>query len=271
MLILQITDTHIKHPGKLAYSYVDTEAMLRRCVDQVMRLDPLPDVVVLTGDLVDLGLPEEYAHLRRILAPLRMPVYAIPGNHDDRDAMRHAFRDGGYLPATGFLHYAVDDWPVRLIGLDTLIPMQGGGELCSDRLGWLEDTLARRPSVPTLIMMHHPPFATGIAHMDRIGLDNRDAFTAIMARHPQVQTILCGHLHRSIQAVVGGRRTTTCPSPAHQVALDLTPDGPSAFRMEPPGYMLHLWRDGALISHTEAIGDYAGPYPFFGPDGKLIG
>lgn len=270
MLILQITDTHIKLPGKLAYKKVDTAAMLRACVAEVATIDPRPDVILLTGDLVDLGRPEEYAHLKSILAPLKAPIYAIPGNHDERDAMRAAFREEGYLPASGFLNYAVDKWPLRLIGLDTVIPMQGGGELDAERLAWLDAALAQKPSAPTVVMMHHPPFLTAIRHMDRIGLKGRDGFAAIMAKHSQVQAILCGHLHRTIQAVVGGRRATTCPSPAHQVALDLRPDGPSAFRMEPPGYMLHLWRDGVLVSHTAVLGEHAGPFPFFDPAGSLI-
>jgi 3',5'-cyclic-AMP phosphodiesterase len=270
MLILQITDTHIKLPGKLAYRRVDTAAMLRDCVAQVQHLDPKPDVIALTGDLVDLGRPEEYAHLKEILAPLRAPIYAIPGNHDDRNAMRDAFRADGYLPAQGYLNYAVDTWPLRLIGLDTVVPQEGGGELCADRLAWLDGTLAQKPAAPTVVMMHHPPFPTAIAHMDRIGLKGREGFAAVMARHPQVQAILCGHLHRTIQAVVGGRRATTCPSPAHQVALDLRAEGPSAFCMEPPGYMLHLWRDGMLVSHTAVLGEHAGPFPFFEPTGQLI-
>ena len=270
MLILQITDTHIKLPGKLAYKKVDTAAMLRACVAEVLHLDPKPDVIALTGDLVDLGRPEEYAHLKSILAPLKAPIYAIPGNHDERDAMREAFRAEGYLPETGFLNYAVDKWPLRLIGLDTIIPRQGGGELDDERLDWLDRTLAEKPSAPTVVMMHHPPFPTAIAHMDRIGLKGRERFATIMARHGQVQAILCGHLHRTIQTVVGGRRATTCPSPAHQVALDLRPEGPSAFRMEPPGYMLHLWREGVLVSHTAVLGDHPGPFPFHDPSGQLI-
>ncbi len=198
MLILQITDTHIKLPGKLAYRRVDTAAMLRDCVAEVLKLDPRPDIIALTGDLVDLGRPEEYQHLKSILAPLKAPIYAIPGNHDERDAMREAFREEGYLPASGFLNYAVDKWPLRLIGLDTIIPMQGGGELDAERLAWLDSTLAQKPSAPTVVMMHHPPFPTAIAHMDRIGLKGREGFAAIMAKHNQVQAIFCGHLHRTI-------------------------------------------------------------------------
>jgi len=271
MLIAQITDTHIKLPGRLAYKTVDTAAMLHVCVAELQQLKQRPDLILFTGDLVDLGRPEEYEHLATILAPLQQRIIAIPGNHDERGAMRAAFRAGGYLPGEGFLHFAIDDdYPFRLIGLDTLIPGEGGGELCAERLDWLDRTLGRRPGRPTLIMMHHPPFQTGIGHMDRIGLKGAARFAEIMARHPQVELILCGHLHRTIRASVGGRPALTCPSPAHQVALDLDPDAPSAFRMEPPGFMLHWWTGAGFVSHTASIGDYPGPYPFFDAEGKLI-
>lgn len=271
MLIAQITDTHLKAPGRLAYRRVDTAAMLARCVAQVVALDPPPDLIVMTGDLADLGRPEEYEHLKRLLAPLRAPLLAVPGNHDDRAAMRAAFAAGGYLPAQGFLHFAVDGrFPLRIVGLDTVVPGEGRGELCAERLAWLERTLADKPEAPTLLLMHHPPFATGIGHMDDIGLTGREAFANIVERHPQIEAILCGHLHRDIQTMVGGRRALTCPSPAHQVALDLRPGAPSCFRMEPPGYMLHRWDGARLVSHTAFVGDYPGPFPFFEPDGRLI-
>jgi 3',5'-cyclic AMP phosphodiesterase CpdA len=270
MLIAQITDLHVKLPGRLAYRRVDTAAMLEACVATLVALAPRPDLVVITGDLVDLGTPEEYARLRALLAPLPMPLVVVPGNHDAREPLRAAFADGGYLPAAGFLQFAIDHHPLRLVGLDTVVPGEGRGALCAERLAWLDATLAAAPAHPTLVLMHHPPFLTGIGHMDAIGLSGRDGFETIMARHPQVQAVLCGHLHRDIQTLVGGRRALTCPSPAHQVELMLAADAPSRFRMEPPGFMLHHWQDGRLVSHVAAIGDYPGPYPFFGPDGRLI-
>ncbi len=273
MLIAQITDTHIKLPGKLAYRRVDTAAMLRACVAEIQALKQQPDLILITGDLVDLGRAEEYAHLKSILAPLHQRIVVIPGNHDERAALRDAFGDGAggaYLPQGEFLQFAIDDYPLRLIGLDTVIPGQGGGELCERRLRWLDETLAARPETPTLIMMHHPPFRTGIGHMDDLGLVGAEAFAAVMSRHAQVALVVCGHLHRSIHTTVGGRLTMTCPSPAHQVALDIDADAPSAFRMEPPGFMLHWWNGRGVVSHLAAIGDYAGPYPFFDAQGRLI-
>ena len=119
--------------------------------------------------------------------------------------------------------------------------------------------------------MHHPPFPTLIGHMDDQGLlRGAERLARIIGRHPQVERVLCGHLHRPIQVRFAGTLASTCPAPAHQVALDLAPDARSAFRMEPPGFQLHAWREGfGVISHTAFIGDFAGPFPFH-ENGKLI-
>jgi 3',5'-cyclic AMP phosphodiesterase CpdA len=271
MLIAQLTDTHIKPAGRLAYRRVDTEACLRRAVAQVASLKPRPDVVLLTGDLVDAGRPEEYALLRSILEDLPKPYYLIPGNHDERRALAAAFRDHAYLPQDGeFLHYAVDDHPVRLIGLDTIIPGEPGGAMCETRTAWLAAQLAKAPDRPTILFMHHPPFKTGIEHMDAMRLADEDRLAAVVRRHPQVIRVLCGHVHRAIQAPFAGTTASIAPSTAHQVALDLRPQGPSAFMLEPPGFQLHLYDEqSGLVTHTAAVGAFDGPYPFF-DEGALI-
>src|SRR4051794_12020552 len=153
MIVAQLSDPHIVLPGALLYGRVDTADFLKRAVAALNRLDPPPDIVVITGDLVDKGETAEYEHLRALLAPLAMPVYVIPGNHDAREPLRAAFAGDGYLPRTGFLQYQIEDYPVRLIALDTLIPGEGGGELCAERLAWLDWTLAAAPLLPTLVMM----------------------------------------------------------------------------------------------------------------------
>jgi len=271
MILAQLTDLHVREAGKLAYRQVDTGAALERAVAALNALDPLPDLVALTGDLVDFGAPVEYARLRALLAPLRFPYLLLPGNHDARSALREAFPDHDYLPQGEFLQYDLDAGPLRLVALDTVVPGKGGGALCARRLEWLERTLAAEPGRPTVVMMHHPPFATGIAHMDRIGLEGREALKAVISRHPQVERIICGHLHRAIHRRFAHTVASTCPAPCHQVALDLTPDGPSAFVLEPPGYQLHAWVEGeGLVTHTAVIGKFPGPQPFHDAKGALI-
>jgi 3',5'-cyclic-AMP phosphodiesterase len=272
MLIAQISDLHIKAGGKLSYKRVDTAAMLRSCVQHILALKQRPDVVVATGDLVDFGRRDEYEFLRELLAPLPMPLYLLPGNHDDRDALRASFPDHRYFAGTGeFCQYAIEDYAVRLVALDTVIPGASGGALCDKRLAWLDRTLAARPDAPTLVLMHHPPFTTLIGHMDKMGLADATGLRDVIARHSQVERVLCGHLHRPIHVRFAGTIASTCPSPAHQVALDLDADAPSRFVMEPPGYQLHAWHPGqGLVSHTAFIGDFGGAYPFFDVAGVLI-
>ena len=188
-----------------------------------------------------------------------MPVFVIPGNHDARAPLRAAFGSDGYLSADGFIQYAVEDYPLRIVALDTLVASKHHGELCAERLDWLDHALAAAPDRPTIVMMHHPPFVTGIDYMDKYGLENSDAFASVIRRHPQVERILCGHLHRSIDRRFAGTVAGTAPSTAHQLALNMLPDAPLRFVFEPPGYQLHIWQGGGLVTHTVVIGDWPRP------------
>jgi len=270
MLIAQLSDLHIRRPGELAYRRVDTAAHLKRCVAHLLSQRPLPDLVVATGDLADSGRTEEYEHLAGLLAPLPMPLYLIPGNHDRRDPLRAAFPQHHYLRGREeFIQYSVPAGPLQIVALDTLLPGEGGGLLCLDRLRWLEEQLLVCRQRPVVILMHHPPFVTGIDFMDQVGLRTAYPLEPIIRRHANIERILCGHLHRTIMVRFGGSLAVTCPSPAHQVLLDLLPNRPAQFVMEPPGYMLHRWSDERCVTFGVAVGDFDGPYPFY-EQGRLI-
>jgi len=256
MLLVQMTDLHVATAGSALTERYRTDERLAAAVAHVRRLDPAPDAILCSGDLVDAGSDAEYARLRELLSPLAPPLYVVPGNHDEREALRRAFADRGYLPPAGRLNYVVDLGPLRVVALDTNIPGQPGGRLGDDGLAWLAATLAEAPDRPTVILQHHPPMATGMAWMDRMGLEDADAEAAIVARHPQVERILCGHFHRPITARVGGTIASTCPSTAHQIELDLRSPGRLAVVAEPPAVQLHVWAGDRLVSHTSYVGDF---------------
>ncbi|UST53471.1 phosphodiesterase [Comamonadaceae bacterium OTU4NAUVB1] len=269
--LVQLTDPHIREPGRLAYGRIDTAPYLRRAVQSVLRLRQRPDAVVVTGDLSDFGRAAEYAHLAELLAPLAMPVYLMPGNHDDRDQLRRSFPTHGHLGAGGgFVQYGVKVGGLRLITLDTCVPGHSHGSLDAQRLDWLARELAACRGEPVIIAMHHPPFRTLIGHMDDIGLREGGAeLEALVARHPNVERVICGHLHRAIDVRFGGTIASTSPAPGHQVALDLDPSAPSAWMLEPPGFRLHAWDGQRLVTHLCASGTFDGPYPFH-ENGALI-
>ncbi len=256
MLLCHISDPHVVAAGKLAYGKVDTVGMLDRCIAQVLALRPAPDVVVVTGDLTNDGAPEQYATLAELLRPLPMPVHLVCGNHDRREPLQAAFPAAGHLRGEhGFVQYTVDDLPVRLVVLDTTEPGREGGHLCDKRLAWLDRTLAQS-NRPTVVAQHHPPFATGMQRMDAASLDNPRDEEAVIARHPQVQRILCGHYHRNAQALFGGTLACMCPSTAQQLVLDLAVDAEIRIAYEPPAFMLHAWVDGRMVTHTVPIGAF---------------
>jgi Icc protein len=273
MLLAQISDLHIKRPGALAYRRVDTGAYLARCIAALNGLDPRPDAVIMTGDLVDQGSPDQYEHLKALLAPLEIPYYLLVGNHDERIALRAAFPNRAELQGGEFVQYAVDVGPLRVIALDSMVPGQSAGNLCDARLAWLAAQLDAAQGKPTVVALHHPPFACGIGHMDDLRLDPAasDKLAALIARYPNVERVICGHVHRPMFVRFGGTIASAVPAPAHQVALDLREEAPSAFVMEPPAYALHRYDPATgIVTHHAYVDEADGPYPFYGPDGELI-
>ncbi len=111
--IAQISDLHIKRPGQLAYGRVDTAKALERCVAALNAFRPAPDFVVISGDLADTPVAEEYHYLVELLAALKLPFAGIPGNHDGRDMMRAVFGWAARSRAPGFKRSRQAPWRTR--------------------------------------------------------------------------------------------------------------------------------------------------------------
>lgn len=271
VLIAQISDLHIKRPGEKAYGRVDTAAALERCIAHLVAFAPRPDFVVISGDLVDGGTDEEYAHLRALLAPLDLPYAAVPGNHDAREPMRRAFPSFAYAQPQGALNQRHTVRGLDLLLLDSSVPGAPHGLLDASTLTWLDAALAAEER-PAILFLHHPPFRAGIWHMDRQNLRNADALAAIVRRHPRVRHIAAGHVHRATLTQFVGVPATICPAPNHAVALDLGERIEPSFMVEPPAFHLHAWfpQESALVTHLVPIGRFDGPHPFFDAAGKLL-
>ncbi len=228
-----------------------------RVIAHVMRLSTRPDVVIVTGDCVENGTPSEYERFRELLRPLTMPVYVIPGNHDNRDAFLAMFGAQGEHALEGFAQYTVEGWPVRLIALDTHIPGRGAGELCERRRQWLRDRLTEASTQPTLVFMHHPPFRIGIAVFDAIGLVDPAAFGSIIQEHPQVERIVAGHIHMMMLQRFHGTVAVTCPASAQHMLPDFSRADKLVVQKQPPSCLLHVWSDNTgLMTLPSMIGDH---------------
>ncbi|MGL4635460.1 MAG: phosphodiesterase [Beijerinckiaceae bacterium] len=271
LLIAQITDLHIKKPGELAYGKVDTALALKHLVRTLEAFRPRPDIVIATGDLVDGGSIEEYAYLKTLLADLSLPLLVCPGNHDDRANLRAAFGSQTFSTpeACNTRH---DLGPLTLLITDSSTPGQPYGTLDAETLSWLEQELADAAARPTLIFLHHPPFTTGVGHMDRQNLTNHEALETLVRRHSNVRLVAAGHVHRAVVSAFAGTIATIAPAPSHAVALDLDGSIAPSFCVEPPAFHLHVWlpSTGQLVTHVVQIGAFEGPHPFFDASGNLL-
>ena len=171
------------------------------------------------------------------------------------------------------MQYTADIGEVRLIALDSMEPGQSAGTLCAARLAWLAAQLDAARTRPVIVALHHPPFDCGIGHMDAIRLDAQaaQALEALIAQHPNVERVICGHVHRPMFVRFGGTVASAVPAPAHQVTLDLAADAPSTFTLEPPAFALHRYDvRGGVVTHHAYVEESDGPYPFHEPSGELI-
>ncbi|MFC5343377.1 phosphodiesterase (plasmid) [Brevundimonas staleyi] len=253
MLIAQISDFHVVPYGTLAYGRVDTRNMLARAVVALNRLQPQPDLVVLSGDLTQSGDPAEYDVLMAILAKLRAPVAPAAGNHDDRDAFRAAFPSVVATSAPSpFIQYVLGFESLRVIVLDTVTAGSDAPEFCDARAGWFAETLAAS-ATPALVVTHHPLFMTGIPWMDPESLAWTDPIRRVVEAYPgRVTGFVCGHIHRAIHTQAFGVPASSCPSTAHLVALDFGAASPR-LSMEAPGFQLHAWNGLGLTTYTASL------------------
>jgi 3',5'-cyclic-AMP phosphodiesterase len=264
MWIAQISDPHLRPRGVLYQNAVDSNAMLAEAIRQINALVPAPSVVLLSGDVVDNGAPAEYATAREVLSALDFPLRIIPGNHDDRPALRRAFGDHAYLPLEGPCHYLEGGLgPVRIVALDVTIAGKHHGAVDEAALAWLDGVLRQEPDRPTLMMMHQPPFACDVPYLDKYWCQGGDRLAAVVARHPAVERIVCGHVHRHMQLRFAGTLLCTAPSTTTAIALRPYPSAQPASFIEPPGFLLHHWKPGTgLLTHHIPIGTFPGPFPF---------
>jgi Icc protein len=247
-LLVQLSDFHVgaewAGPGSVTG--------LRAAVESVLALQRRPHAVLVSGDLSDNATDAEYELVRELLAPLEAPLHVLPGNHDDRQLLRRHFGTPG--EGDELMQYAVDLGPMRLVVLDTAIRGQNPGVLDEERLNWLDATLASAPGVPTLIAMHHPPFATGIRLWDENGLPaaDRRALAEVIDRHRQVRRLVSGHFHRTISGTVAGRPALVVSSTYAQSRLDFAPQE-LELADEPATFAVHAVVDSELVSHVQPV------------------
>jgi 3',5'-cyclic-AMP phosphodiesterase len=208
-----------------------------------------PQFVIATGDLTQSGNEAEYRHLRELLQHLCVPYFLLPGNHDDREALRLVFRDHACLFETSpHIAYEIAAGSLRVLALDSTKPGRAGGYLDQARLDWLRARLARDSQRPVIIATHHPPFNAGVWPLDWLGYVNVRRLAEIVAESPHVERIISGHVHCARAVAWSGTFACTAPSPRSQLLLRSTERKPLSFTLEQGGFLMHTYEPDSLIT-----------------------
>jgi len=212
MIIAQISDTHV------ALDTPNADERMRdfeNTIADINALDPAPDVIVHTGDIVHNGRQEEYARAMRILTKARVPVYVLVGNKDDRANLRAAFAARGYLSADSkFIDYAIEDYPVRLIAVDTLRTGSNKGDFCPERARRLIEMIDAEATKPIAVFAHHPPFEVPVGP-DALNFETPEMMERLrqaLQHSGRVVAVFSGHVHRGTAGHVGNIAATVMPS-----------------------------------------------------------
>ena len=245
MIIAQISDTHIDP------SHRNSAKRLRdveRVIKAINALDPAPDVLIHTGDMAHNGTAEKYEVALDVLRDLCIPLHAVAGNRDDRTLIRANFPTGrDLMPGMDFLQYEVDDYPVRLIALDTLSRDSNMGDFCDNRAQSLSRALSAENDKPCALFMHHPPFEVRESkyRWQYASQDAVERLSGVIGTCNHVVSLFCGHAHRQSSGVIAGVPGATVPS----VAIDLRlGDFPEAAETAPVFYLHHYQPDAGFVT-----------------------
>ncbi|WLI75607.1 phosphodiesterase [Kosakonia sp. H02] len=261
MFLAQISDTHFRSQNEKLYGFIDINAGNADVVCQLNALRERPDAVVVSGDIVNCGRPEEYRVARQILGSLDYPLFVIPGNHDDKAHFLEYLHP--LCPQLGSdpqnMRYAIDDFATRLLFIDSSLAGESKGWLTRETLAWLEAQLTASKDKPTALFMHHPPLPLGNAQMDRIACENGHLLLSLVERFPALTRIFCGHNHSLTMTQYRQATIATIPATVHQVPY-FHEDKRPYYDMSPPSCLMHRQVGEQWVSYLHPLSHYAGPW-----------
>ncbi|GAA5109557.1 phosphodiesterase [Orbus sasakiae] len=264
MLFAHISDLHFRSEGRKLYDFIDTNTANADVMNRINSLDEKPDAVIITGDIVNCGLPSEYNVAKRILGFLNYPIYVIPGNHDDK--VHFLDHMGPLCPQLGNdpenIAYKVNTDHAQLLFIDSSQSGESAGWISESILAWLKNQL-KHNTKPSYLFMHHPPIAFGNRQMDRIACKNGHELLALIDEFPHFLRIFCGHVHRTIFTQYKQAIIASAPGTVHQVPYHFT-DPTDVYSIEPPAMLMHRLVDNVgLVTYSQPLSQISGPYRYF--------
>lgn len=251
--IAQLTDLHLVEQGELLYDEGDTVAHFSNIIDELNRMKPAVDMVLMTGDLVNHPAIESYQQLKNIANQLQAPYYVLPGNHDDPQMMMKVFNEGGHYPDHGPTgQYALECGNIQILMLNSHHDHTDLADYDNEKVLWLKEVLEKCQK-PTMLAIHHPPMISGIPYIDMAG-DWFKPIADLVKQHKHVELIICGHAHCDLVGMTSGVPVYMTAGQAHLLEGSRDMDVAPSFIMQSAPAVIHSW--------SKETGFLSGPCPW---------
>jgi Icc protein len=244
--IAQITDVHLFAEADQRLLGLPTSRSFEVLIEQLHNLSPKPDLLLLTGDLSQDGTSASYQRLQRLLSPLNIPTYWLPGNHDCPEVMEVAINHPLFPSDKSF---QIGNW--RFVLLNSQDPGYVHGRLSDEGLMWLDRELRSHPDLPALVALHHPPFTVNSTWLDTSVLQNSADLFEVLDRHAQVKLVVFGHIHQEFCHQRNG--VTYLGTPSTCIQFEPNSVDFSLGQQEPGFRLIQLYSNGDWNSQAERI------------------
>lgn len=251
--IVQISDTHIFAEEDKSLLGVKTQESFNALINLVKSDGPTPDFILYTGDLSQDASQSSYIRVADELSRFQVPVYCIPGNHDDSQIMQQVYPRGMFSLQKQLVF---EGW--QFILLDSHIHHKVEGFLSQAELDFMEQCLKQHPNLRAVIVLHHHPVPVGCAWLDKIGVTNAAEFWQVLKRYPQAHTVLFGHVHQQFEGIKEHIKYYSTPSTCIQFKRKS-----AEFALEelPPGYrVLDFYPNGDVKTNVRRVDHYVGTF-----------
>ena len=258
--IVQLTDLHLHGAVDGRLRGVATLPSLEMALASAQEQAAPWEALLLTGDLVQ-DDAAGYEHVRRLFGESSVPVYCIPGNHDEIAPMHVALADAPFQIGGTARH---GEWVIVL--LDSCVRGRADGRIGPSELGRLDSALSAHSDRHALVCLHHHPVAAGSRWLDGVALQNPEALFEVIDRHANVRAIVWGHVHQAYDGQRGDVRLLSTPSTcaqfkpgSDQFAIDQRPPGYRWFDLYPDGRLetAVVWVHPASEAHPGDAGSLA--------------
>lgn len=250
---IQVSDTHLFADKNKILLGVPTQKSFEAVLDLMKSVAGKIDFIIHSGDISQDYSEPAYHRLAEMLEPFNVPIYCIPGNHDEPKIMAEVYP---YRLISNDKHIITKNWQIIL--LDSHKPGAVEGYLSQNELKYLQHCLHTHPEHHAMVMFHHQPVPVGSRWLDNLGLSNVNELWEIVSLFPKLKTILFGHVHQEYEQVMNGIHCYSAPSTCFQFKRKQDHFGIEKLS---PGYRwVNLYDDGHIETAVVRTDKYIGEF-----------